>query len=538
MNGQSGADPSENEHRDGRRAGRRGVPVLEACRIGKRFGPVTVLHEVGFQLDAGEVLALVGENGAGKSTLMKIVAGVLGQDEGEVRVDGAAVRFHGVLDAEHAGIAIIHQELNLVQELSVAANIFLGREPKLAGLVIDKRAMVKAAQALLARLGIAIDPEAKAGSLRIGEQQTVEIAKALSLDARALIMDEPTSALSSAECATLFKVIAQLTTAGVAIVYISHRMDEVIALADRVMVLRDGRHVLTAPIAETSRDQIIKAMVGRALAPTARAGVANTNPVMLSVEGLWADVATRHGRKRVIDDITFDVRAGEVFGIAGLLGSGRTEILETIFAASDRLSGGSVRVAGREVAIRDPRAAKALGFAFVPEDRKSKGLLIDMSISANVVLPSLETLSRFSIRTRGRESRTAREAIEALRIRCAGPGQAAKSLSGGNQQKVVMAKWLATRPRILLLDEPTRGIDVGAKQEIYDLVFELAAEGLAIVVVSSELPEVLALADRILVMCEGRSAGILSRQEASEEGVMALASPPARLDPSLGRLSA
>ncbi len=513
-------------------------PVLEAHDISKQFGPVVVLDHVGFAIAPGEVLALMGENGAGKSTLMKIVAGVLSQDGGEIRVDGTPVRFHGVLDAERAGIAIIHQELNLVQELSVAANIFLGREPKFAGVVVDKRAMLKAARGLLARLGIAIDPESKAGSLRIGEQQIVEIAKALSLDARVLIMDEPTSALSGAECATLFNVIAQLTAAGVAIVYISHRMDEVMALADRVMVLRDGRHVLTAPIAEASRDRIIKAMVGRSLVPTARTSQAANAPVMLAVGALWADVATRRGRKRVIEGISFEVRAGEVFGIAGLLGSGRTEILETIFGASERPSGGAVRVAGREVAIGSPRAAKALGLAFVPEDRKSKGLLVGSSVSANVLLPSLAALSRFGIRVPAGEARTALHAIKSLRIRCAGPDQATKSLSGGNQQKVVMAKWLATKPRILLLDEPTRGIDVGAKQEIYDLIFELAAEGLAIVVVSSELPEILALADRILVMCEGRMAGTLNREDASEERVMALASPPARLDPAPGGLSA
>ncbi len=506
-----------------------GAPVLAARGIGKRFGPVTVLEDVSLELYAGEVLALMGENGAGKSTLMKIVAGVQEPSEGVLQIDGVAHHLRGTLDAERAGIAIIHQELNLVQELSVAANIFLGREPKRAGFVIDGRAMKKAADALLSRLGVRIDAEAKAGSLRIGEQQTVEIAKALSLDARVLIMDEPTSALSAAECDVLFKVVGQLTAAGVAIVYISHRMDEVMAIGDRVMVLRDGRHVLTAPISAISRDEIITAMVGRAITSVPRVEVGNSRPVMLSVRGLWADVVSRKGRKPVLADVSFDVRAGEVFGIAGLLGSGRTEILETIFgAASNRVSGGLISVDGRPVRIRDPRDAKALGLALVPEDRKDRGLLIDLPIADNVALPSLRTLSRFGLRQFAAEDRTARDAVKGLRVRCTGLGQVVKSLSGGNQQKVVIGKWLATGPRILLLDEPTRGIDVGAKQEIYDLILALAGKGLAIVFVSSDMPEVLALADRILVMCEGRAVGLIDRAEASEERIMHLASPAAR----------
>jgi ribose transport system ATP-binding protein len=516
-----------------------GTPVLEAHHIGKCFGTVTVLDDISLEVHAGEVLAVMGENGAGKSTLMKIMAGVQSQTNGTLSVDGLAAQFDGTRDAERAGIAIIHQELHLVEELSVAANIFLGREPKIAGLIINQRAMTKAADALLLRLGVSIDSEARAGGLRIGEQQMVEIAKALSLDARVLIMDEPTSALSTAECATLFKVIEQLTAAGVAIIYISHRMDEVMLLADRVMVLRDGRHVLTAPIAALSRDDIINAMIGRALNPDLRSRALNTNPVMLSVRDLWADGTTRKGSKRVVDGVSFDVRAGEVFGIAGLLGSGRTEILETIFsAASDRVSGGAVTVAGRPVTIAGPEDAKALGLAFVPEDRKGKGLVTGMTVAANVVLPSLPMLSRFSLRRFARENRTARDTIRGLRVRCSGPDQMVRALSGGNQQKVVIGKWLATKPRILLLDEPTRGIDVGAKQEIYDLIFALAAEGMAIVVVSSEMPEILALADCILVMCEGRPMGTLTREEATEARIMHLASPSTPKGPVLRRLPA
>jgi ribose transport system ATP-binding protein len=456
---------------------------------------------------------------------MKILSGVHRDYEGTVQVDGETARFANVRDAENAGIAIIHQELNLVPELSVAANIFLGREPLIAGLIVDRKAAVSAARELLARLGIDLDPEARISSLRVGEQQLVEIAKALSMSAHILIMDEPTSALSSTECTRLFRIIEQLASEGVAIVYISHRIDEIMLLADRVTVLRDGRHVLTAPIGALSHDGIIAAMVGRDTLGSPPAARRSSDQIVLSVRDLSLDVPTRRGWRRVLDRVSFDVHRGEVLGIAGLLGSGRTEILETIFGSSVGRRAGAVSLEGETVRIESPKAARRLGLALVTEDRKAKGLHLESTIRDNVVLPSLGRIARFGIRTLAAESSVANAEVTRLGVRCTGIEQQVGTLSGGNQQKAVIGKWLATGPRVLLLDEPTRGIDVGAKQEIYDLVFALAGEGLTIVMVSSELPELLLLADRIMVMSEGRQTGILMRSEASEEAIMHLAAP-------------
>jgi ribose transport system ATP-binding protein len=430
-----------------------------------------------------------------------------------------------VRDAERAGVAIIHQELNLVPELSVAGNIFLGREPLIGGLILDRHAMAAAAQRLMDRLGIGFDPDARIAGLRMGEQQLVEIAKALSLSARILIMDEPTSALSPAECARLFRIVRQLAAEGVGIVYISHRIDEVMGLADRVTVLRDGRNVVTAPISEMSRARLIGAMVGRETHEGRAGAVPAGGPAVMEVRGLTLDIPTRHGWRRVLDGVDFDLHAGEVLGISGLLGSGRTEILETVFGASSGRSGGTIRLDGLPVRVDGPRQARRLGLALVTEDRKAEGLQLSASIRDNVTLPSTARLARFGVRSAAAETGLAEDEVQRLGVRCTGISQVVATLSGGNQQKVVIGKWLATGPRMLLLDEPTRGIDVGAKQEIYDLVRALAAEGLAIVMVSSELPELLLLADRILVMCEGRQTGLLARSEASEEAIMHLAAP-------------
>ena len=505
-----------------------GFPALSARHIAKSFAGVTALQDIDFDLMGGEVHALMGENGAGKSTLMKILAGVLTDYEGAIRARGDPLRLNGVRDAERAGIAIIHQELNLVPELSVAENIFLGREPLIAGVFIDRRRIVSAAVALLDRLGIDIDPEGRVAELRVGEQQLVEIAKALSLDARILIMDEPTSALSSSECETLFKVVRQLAADGVAIVYTSHRLDEVLALADRVTVLRDGRHVVTAPIEELSRGAIIAAMVGREMPPSRRTALRDLGPVILSVRGLTLDVVNRRGWRRVLHGVDFDLRRGQILGVGGLLGSGRTEILESIFGVAQGWRGGEVAIDGEEVSIHSPADAYRLGVALVTEDRKSRGLHLGASIRDNVALPSVGAISRFGLRDFAREAALAEDVVERLSVRCSGIDQIAATLSGGNQQKVVIGKCLATRPRILLLDEPTRGIDVGAKQEIYELIFKLAASGLGIVVVSSEMPELLLLSDEVLVMCEGRQTGLLPRAEASQEAVMHLAAPGTR----------
>jgi ribose transport system ATP-binding protein len=468
----------------------------------------------------------MGENGAGKSTFVKILSGVLSSDEGAIKIAGRPVSFANVREAEAEGIAIIHQELNLVPELTVADNIFLGREPRIAGLMVDRKASRTETRNLLTRLGIALAPDARVGGLRVGEQQLVEIAKALSISAHILIMDEPTSALSPSECARLFKIVRQLAREGVAIIYISHRIDEVMHLADRVTVFRDGRHVLTRPIAELDEDRIIAAMVGRSLLALSGPPTEPRREIVLSVSGLTLSKPHSRGWREVLRGVSFDLAAAEILGVGGLLGSGRTEILETIFGAANGRAGGGVRLFGQTVDIRSPRDARKLGLALVTEDRKSQGLHLKSSITQNIALPLLGRLARFGIRSFTGEVGLARSAVEALGIRCHGVDQIAGTLSGGNQQKVVIGKWLATRPRVLLLDEPTRGIDVGAKREIYDLVFRLARqEGLAIVVVSSELPELLLLSDRILVMAEGRQAGILTRAEANEERIMQLASP-------------
>ncbi|CCE05181.1 fused D-ribose transporter subunits of ABC superfamily: ATP-binding components [Bradyrhizobium sp. STM 3843] len=502
-----------------------GHDVLCTEQISKSFAGVQALHRVDFDLRHGEVHALMGENGAGKSTLMKILAGVHTSYDGDIRIAGRTVSFSDVRDAENAGVAIIHQELNLVPELSVAENIFLGREPLIGGVLIDRRRLVRAAERLLARLGVSIASETRIAGLRVGEQQLVEIAKALSLNARILIMDEPTSALSSSECDTLFKIVRQLASEGVAIIYTSHRIEEVLELADRVTVLRDGRRVMTAPIGELSRRAIISAMVGREVIANERGMTAQDGADVLSVRNLTLDTLGPHGWRRTLHGVTFELKTGEILGIGGLLGSGRTEILESIFGVAKGWRDGTVAIDGSVVEINSPADAYQLGVALVSEDRKERGLHLTASICDNVALPSIGALSRFGLRSFAGERALAIDMIRRLSIRCTGVGQEAAALSGGNQQKVVIGKWLATDPRILLLDEPTRGIDIGAKQEIYRLIFDLAAQGLGIIVVTSEMPELLLLSDRILVMCEGRQTGILARENATQETVMRLAAP-------------
>ncbi|QAU49509.1 sugar ABC transporter ATP-binding protein [Bradyrhizobium guangzhouense] len=530
--GALGADEERGASRSSRvveLGSRAGVPeshaVLRAERISKSFAGVRALHDVDFELRHGEVHALMGENGAGKSTLMKILAGVHTSYAGTIAVEGQAAAFSGVRDAEEAGVAIIHQELNLVPELSVADNIFLGREPLIGGVWIDRRRMVRAAERLLTRLGVAIAPDTRISGLRVGEQQLVEIAKALSLNARILIMDEPTSALSSSECETLFKIVRQLASEGVAIIYTSHRIEEVMELADRVTVLRDGRGVVTAPIDELSRGAIISAMVGREMAANERGIAVKDGAVVLAVADLTLDTLGPHGWRRTLHGVSFELKRGEILGIGGLLGSGRTEILESIFGVARGWRSGRIAIEGAAVEIASPADAYRLGVALVSEDRKERGLHLAASICDNVALPSIGALSRFGLRAFARERALAADMVKRLSVRCTGIGQEAAALSGGNQQKVVIGKWLATEPRILLLDEPTRGIDIGAKQEIYRLIFDLAAQGLGIIVVTSEMPELLLLSDRILVMCEGRQTGILAREQATQETVMRLAAP-------------
>jgi ribose transport system ATP-binding protein len=526
-------EPAASRARSGRRLGSDGASqtsdshavVLQAEGVSKSFAGVTALREVDFDVMSGEVHALMGENGAGKSTLMKILAGVHVDYDGEIRIEGAPVRFSGVQDAERAGVAIIHQELNLVPELTAADNIFLGREPLILGAVVDRRRIVKAASALLKRLGIGIDAQSRVAELRIGEQQLVEIAKALSLDARILIMDEPTSALSTSECETLFKVVRQLARAGVAIIYTSHRLDEVVALANRVTVLRDGRRVMTASIEGLSPSAIISAMVGRDVALSRRTSAASAGAPVLSVRNLTLDTVSSRGWRRVLKGVSFDVQQGEILGIGGLLGSGRTEILESIFGVGRGWRGGEILIDRKPASINSAADACRLGVALVTEDRKALGLHLASTIRDNIALPSVEAVSRFGVRGFARESALATDVVDKLAVRCSGIDQIVATLSGGNQQKVAIGKWLGTAPRVLLLDEPTRGIDVGAKHEIYQLIFRLAGGGLAIVVVTSEMPELLLLSDRVLVMCEGRQTGVLSGEGATQEAIMRLAAP-------------
>ena len=501
-------------------------PLLAMRGIGKAFSGVAVLRDVDLTLHAGEVLALMGENGAGKSTLMNILGGIHPDHAGTIAIDGTPVRLVSPRAATAAGIAFIHQELNLVPGLSVAENIHLGREPRLGGFVIDQRRMARDAAHLLQRLDFHLRPADIVGSLRVGEQQLVEIAKALSLDARILIMDEPTSALSQSETEALFRVVRALAARGVAIIYITHRMEEVFRVADRVMVLRDGAAVGVLPAAGAPRRELIRLMIGRDVADFFAAHRRPAGRVVLEVAGLSLQQPGRAiGRARTFENVSFAVHEGEILGIGGLLGSGRTELLETLFGAAQGIATGQIRIDGAPAAIRSPADAKRAGIALVSEDRRREGLVLGAGIDLNVALPKYDALATAGVVSRPRELALAGAMIRKLGIRAAGAVQPVGTLSGGNQQKVVFGKWLPTAPRVLLLDEPTRGIDVGAKAEIYRLLAELTEAGLAIVMVSSELPELLSLADRILVLREGRQTALLPREAFSAERVLAYASP-------------
>jgi len=487
--------------------------LLEVRHLCKRFPGVRALHNVRLTLQRGEVLAVIGENGAGKSTLMKILAGVQEPDSGEILVEGRPVRIGSVRAAENLGIALIHQELNLADNLDIAANVFLGREPHRFGFV-DRRRLRDESMDFLAQVGLDCPPGTLVSTLSLGRQQLVEIAKALSTKARVLIMDEPTSSLSQHETEQLYRVVKDLRARGVSIIYISHRLGEVKELADRVVVLRDGENA-----GELQRDQInhsamVKLMVGRELGRHARSSVGGGNAV-LEVRGLRTAANPRW-------PLDFSVRAGEIVGVAGLVGAGRTELLSVLFGI-DPVAGGEIRLRGSVVKFRSARDAICSGLALVPEDRKLQGVILEMAVSENVTLPVLRREARGGFRHRRREDEIAVEMTRRLNVKTPSLKQCVQFLSGGNQQKVALAKWLALDPKVLLLDEPTRGIDVGAKQEIYHLMEELAGRGVAILFVSSEMEEVLRMSDRALVMHEGRIAGELQRSEVSEEAVMRLA---------------
>ncbi|HUP48172.1 MAG TPA: ATP-binding cassette domain-containing protein [Thermoanaerobaculia bacterium] len=496
--------------------------LLEMREISKSFPGVRALDHVSFDLHAGEIHALVGENGAGKSTLMKVLAAVYpaGTYGGEIVVDGTPRHFHGIRDAEEAGIAVVHQELSLVAEMSIGENIFLGREPRRFG-VIEREALHSRAKSVLDELHLHLDPDVPVGYLGIGQQHLVEIAKALSRDARMLILDEPTAALTDSEADILFAILERLRLRGVGIVYISHKLDEVFRIADRITVLRDGRTVSTDPARALNKGSVIARMVGREvtdLFPTAHHA---PRDVVFEARGVTVEDPNIPG-KLLVHEVGFSVRRGEVLGIAGLVGAGRSELLMGIFGAHQGPHAGEFFVEGERINIRHPSDAIAHGIGFVTEDRKRFGLLLDQSLVTNVTLAALHLSRRLLVHV-DEETAAGEKSMRELRIKAPSVFVDAMTLSGGNQQKVVLAKWLLTNPKVLFLDEPTRGIDVGAKQEIYLQINKLAQEGLAIVLVSSELPEVLALSDRILVLHEGRVTGEFTRSDATAEAVMACA---------------
>ena len=495
-------------------------PLLEIRGLCKRFPGVLALHEIDLKLMPGEVLALVGENGAGKSTLMKILAGVQPPDEGEILIDGAPVTIGSVASAMRLGITLIHQELNLSDNLSVAANIFLGREPTRFGL-IDREKIDTLSRQYLDTVGLKVDPQTLVRELTIGRQQMVEIAKALSIDARVLIMDEPTSSLSQHESEALFEVVRGLRDHGVSVIYISHRLAEIETLADRVLVMRDGENAGELIGDEIHHDAMVSRMVGRDVSRFYE----RTDPFRAdendSIPALQASnlIVPDHPQH----EVSFQVMPGEIVGLAGLVGAGRTELLRCLFGVTAPL-GGVVSIAGIPVSIKSPADAIASGMGLVPEDRKEQGLVIDFGVRPNISLASLSDKSKAGVWINfAAESDDTDRSIDRLRIKTPSADQIVRYLSGGNQQKVVLGKWLALSPKILLLDEPTRGIDIGAKEEIYRLMEQLAADGLAILFVSSEMEEVIAMSDRTLVMHEGELTGQLVGEEITEENIMNLA---------------
>lgn len=492
------------------------TPILSFREVSRRFAAVQALERVSFDVLPGEVHAVVGENGAGKSTLMKIVSGVIGEYQGEVLVRGRSVRFQSPREAELAGIGIIHQELNSVPQLSVAASLFLGRElTRFAG-VLNEAEMERQAVRMLKPLDPSIDPRARMGALRIGDQQLVEIARALALQPSVLVMDEPTSALSEAEVRRLESIIHALREHGTTILYISHRMDEIFRLADRITVLRDGRFVQTMAAAATSPKQIAGLMVGRDLPPqVARPAPASAAQVVLEARSLSLAPAFRAAQPR-LQNISFELRQGEILGLAGLLGAGRTELLECLAGASSSRPSGVILLHGEPCELRSPAEAIRSGIALVTEDRKRLGLFPQLPVISNITMPALRLLSRLGIMLRQRESVAASESVRRLRVKGAEEVRIA-ALSGGNQQKCLIARALLTQPRILLLDDPTRGVDVAAKAEIHSLLCELSQQGLSIIVASGELPELLSLCDRILVLAGGRLVAEFPRSEATEQ---------------------
>jgi len=488
---------------------------IEMKNIDKSFGSNQVLHHAGLFLEDGEIHALMGENGAGKSTLMKILTGVYTKDNGEIYVDHQLVNYKNPKEAEKAGIVFIHQELNVLRELSIVDNLFIGKEITKNNGLLDKKLMIEKSKVAMQRLGLTLDPNTLIKDLSVGQQQMIEICKALMVDAKVIIMDEPTAALTLKEIKVLFEIIKTLKKQGVSLIYISHRMEEIFEICDSVTILRDGNYIATKKIAETNVDEVVKMMIGRELTeqfPKRKPQFGNTK---LEVVNL--------GKDKLFQDISFQVKEGEILGISGLMGAGRTEIVKTIFGAlkKDR---GEIFIDSKPVEIHNPSQAMALGIAFISEDRKNEGLMVDKSIKENISLTNFEKIIKVNrLIDKAKEEQLAKESISNLQIRCTGSNHLCQDLSGGNQQKVVLSKWIQRSPKILILDEPTRGVDVGAKAEIYLEINKLAQNKVAIIMISSDLPEILGMSDRVMVIHEGKIAGFLNREDANQEKIMTLA---------------
>ena len=490
--------------------------ILEMKGIVKSFGPVKALKGVDFDLRAGEVHALMGENGAGKSTLMKVLTGIHDANEGTIHYNGKQVAYSKPKEAMEDGIVIVHQELNMMNHLTVAQNIFIGREEFRHNLLIDDGASIKKAKKLFDLLKLDINPTEKVGNLTVGKQQMVEIAKALSMDAKVIVFDEPTAALTESEINELFVIIDDLRAKGVGIIYISHRMDEIARITDRVTVMRDGEYVGTVNTKETTKDEIIAMMVGRTIYedPKAASAVADDAPVVLEVKNLNAGSSVK--------DVSFQLRKGEILGFSGLMGAGRTEVARLLFGA-DKKESGTIFVNGKEVTINSPQDAIREGIGYLSEDRKRFGCIVDMTIADNTVMTNLDHYIKGFLIDDREIVRVSDKFVDSLKTKTPSSKQLVRNLSGGNQQKVVIAKWLEQNSDILIFDEPTRGIDVGAKSEIYTLMNALVAQGKSIIMISSELTEILRMSDRIVVMCEGRKTGELDISQATQERILALA---------------
>jgi ribose transport system ATP-binding protein len=485
--------------------------MIQMSGISKSFSGNQVLNDVSFELANGEIHALMGENGAGKSTLMKILSGIHHKDSGHIHVDGEEQTFKSIKDSERCGIHVIHQELNILPDLSVAENLFLGKELTYGFGIMKRAEMRSQAHDLLCKLGLDIDPKTRAGDLSVGKQQLVEIAKAIASDAKYIVMDEPTAALTDREIQTLFETVRELKNKGISFVYISHRMEEIFAICDRITILRDGQYAGVRDIPKTSFDEIVAMMVGRELGERFPERQHCIGDIKLRVDNLCANHA--------FENVSFELRKGEVLVLAGLMGAGRTEVAQTLFGAR-KANSGSIAIDGQAVKIHNPIQAMQHKIGFVTEDRKTEGLLLDFSIQDNIMLTNFDKTCRMGITQPARENQFVQKFIDQLAIRTTDAHLPVKSLSGGNQQKVVLAKWLGTEPDILILDEPTRGVDIGAKKEIYTIINQLAEAGVAILMISSELPEVIGMADRVLVMHEGRITGEVHKNNMTQENIM------------------